>query len=386
MSLIKPRAATAAFTLSAALALAAQSQAEFPAEKQIDSVLTSAGAIAVEHIVGDLDNPWGMDFLPDGRLLITERSGNLRILGTDGELSDPVQGTPVVYAQGQGGLMDVAVDPDFNNNQRIYLSFAAPGPEGSAATALGHGRLSGGTLEDFEVIFQQKPWITGPNHFGNRIAFDDNGQVFLALGDRFQFDPAQSLDNHIGKVVRLNEDGSIPEDNPFVRQKNAEPAIWSYGHRNIEAAAVHPKTGALWVMEMGPLGGDELNQPQAGKNYGWPTVSWGIHYDGKDIPDPTTRPEFADAIEHFSPVVSPSGMIFYSGDKFPSWRGSALIGGLSAQELVRLKVEGDRVTDDERIPLAARIRDVEQGPTGDVFVLTGPKREHGALLRLTPLK
>jgi glucose/arabinose dehydrogenase len=360
--------------------------AQIVAGKQVESVLTTAGPISVQNVVGGLEHPWGMAFLPDGRLLVTERPGRLRILNKNGDLSEPLQGTPEVYAQGHGGLMDVALHPDFKNNQVVYLTFAAPGPDDTAATALGRGRLVENSVEDFEVIFRQKPWVNGDYHFGNRIVFDGQGHLFLTLGERFQFDPAQDLNNHLGKVIRLNLDGSVPEDNPFVNQQNALPEIWSYGHRNIEAAAMHPEADDLWVMEMGPLGGDELNRPQPGKNYGWPVVSWGIHYDGRDIPDPPTHPEIADAVLHFTPVISPSGMVFYNGDTFKQWQGNAFTGGLSGQELVRLEINGKSAKDAERIPLPERIRDVEQGPDGNLYLLTSPKDGQGNVWRVSPLQ
>lgn len=349
---------------------------------EVESIDTSAGPVVVEEVVSGLDHPWGMAFLPDGRLLITERPGQLRLLDTENTLSEPLKGTPEVFKEGQGGLLDVALDPDFARNRLVYLSFAQPG-EGGASTALGRGKLVDGAIEDFEVIFTQEPKIDGPNHFGGRIAFRDDGTLFLTLGERFQFDPAQDLSNHLGAIVRLNHDGSIPDDNPFVGDAKAEDAIWSYGHRNVESAAIDKRSGRLWVAEMGPLGGDELNQPESGKNYGWPTVSWGRHYDGGDIPDPTTRPEFADAVRHWTPVISPSGMVFYSGDAFPEWQGSALIGGLSDQGVVRVAIDGTQVTEEERLPLKARIRDVEQGPDGSVYVLTD--QADGDLWRLQPM-
>ena len=352
---------------------------------QVESVMTAAGPIVVQDLTGGLNHPWGMAFLPDGRLLVTERnSGELHVLSADGTLSDPIEGTPTVFAQGQGGLLDVALDPDFGTNGFVYLSYAEPGPEGSAATALGRGRWSDDRIEGFERIFLQTPWITGPNHFGNRIVFDGEGHVFLTLGERFQFDPAQDLSNHLGKVIRINTDGSIPDDNPFVGQDDAEDEIWSYGHRNIEAAALHPETGALWLAEMGPLGGDELNQPEAGKNYGWPVVSWGINYDGSEIPKPTTRPELADAVKHWSPVISPSGMVIYTGDVFSAWSGNVFIGSLSAHQLVRLEMTDGAVTNEERIPLGKRIRDVEQGPDGHLYVLTDA--DDGHVWRIAPMK
>lgn len=355
--------------------------------EEVESVVTSAGPISVTSVAEDLERPWGMAVLPDGRLLVTEQAGRLRIISLDGDQESPtISGTPEVFAQGQGGLMDVALHPDFAQNRLVYLSFARPGPNETAATALGRGEIRNDQLYNFEVIFTQEPWINGPNHFGNRIVFDNDGHVFLTLGERFQFDPAQDLGNHLGKVVRLNDDGSIPQDNPFAGQEGAQAAIWSYGHRNIEAAALHPDTGALWVGEMGPLGGDELNQPQAGKNYGWPVVSWGIHYDGKDIPDPPTQPQFEDAVAHFSPVFSPSGMIFYTGKAFPAWQGSAILSGLSGHQLVRLTIEGDKVTEEERVPLPNRIRDVAQTADGNLYVLVSPLETPGSLWRIAPLK
>jgi glucose/arabinose dehydrogenase len=214
--------------------------------------------------------------------------------------------------------------------------------------------------------------------------FSPGGKLFLTTGERFKFDPAQDLSNHLGMVVRINPDGTVPEDNPFVGQQDARDEIWSYGHRNIEAAAIQPDTGALWIAEMGPLGGDELNRPEAGRNYGWPVVSWGQHYDGTDIPDPPTQPRFADAVKHWTPVISPSGMVFYTGEMFPAWRGSALIGGLSSNGLVRVALDGAEVAGEERIPLGARIRDVEQAPDGAVYVLTD--EDDGNVWRLAALE
>ena len=351
--------------------------------QQKGQVKTDAGDVKVDVLAKDLTHPWGMVFLPDGRLLFTERAGQLRILNTDSTLSKPIKGVPEVFNQGQGGLLDVALDPDFQNNQLVYLSFSEPGDDSTASTALGRGKLQDNRLEDFEVIFSQNPKIKGPNHFGGRIVFTSEGNLFLVLGERFQFDPAQNLSNHLGTIVRLNPDGSIPEDNPFIEQADAKDEIWSYGHRNIESAAIDPATNKLWVVEMGPMGGDEFNQPEAGRNYGWPVVSWGDNYDGTEIPDPTTRPEFADAAIHWTPTISPSGMIFYTGEMFPEWKGSAMIGGLTASGIVRVSVDGQQAEEVERIPLAARTRDVEQAPDGSIYVLTDD--ENGKILRLRPL-
>ena len=365
-----------------AFSLVAPAAAQNPLE-QVDTVMTASGPLAVQNVTGGLEHPWGMAFLPDGRLLVTERPGRLRILDTNHLLSEPLAGTPEVFAVGQGGLLDVALDPDFAQNRLVYLSYAEPGPNGGASTALGRGRLGEGQVTDFEVVFRQVPKVAGENHFGGRIVFSPAGELFLTLGERFKFSPAQNLSGHLGTVVRINPDGSVPANNPFVNRAGARPEIWSYGHRNIQAAAAHPDTGELWVAEMGPLGGDELNLPAAGGNYGWPLVSWGINYNGTEIADPPTRPEFGDALHYWSPVISPSGMAFYTGAAFPEWRGNALIGGLSAQDLVRLELNGTHVTGEERIPLGTRVRDVEQGPDGFVYVLTD--EPDGDVWRLEPL-
>jgi glucose/arabinose dehydrogenase len=373
--------AVAALTL-AAVGLPATAQQPFD---EVESVLVpGVGPISIKKVTDGLESPWGMDFLPDGRLLITEKPGRLRLLEPGGQLSAPLEGVPEVWAQGQGGLMDVAAAPDFEQTQEVYLSYAKPGADGTATTALGRGQLTDGRIEGFEDIFVEKPYVQGPNHFGNRIVFSPDGRhLFLALGDRFKFDPAQDLTSHLGSVVRLNRDGSVPEDNPFAGRPDASPEIWSYGHRNIEAAAIDPATGALWVAEMGPLGGDELNQPEPGRNYGWPEVSWGMHYDGRPIPDPTAHPEFADAVKHWSPVISPSGMVFYSGEPFSAWQGMAIIGGLSARDLVLVRIEDGQVTEEQRIPLPDRIRDVAEGPDGLVYILID--RKDGALWRAEPM-
>ena len=354
------------------------------AAAQKGQVITDAGSVKVETLQKNLNHPWGMAFLPDGRLLFTERAGQLRILNNDSTLSEPLAGVPKVFNQGQGGLLDVTLDPDFANNQRVYLSFAEPGEDSTASTALGYGTLRGDRLEDFTVIFRQEPKVKGPNHFGGRVVFAPDGNLFLTLGERFQFDPAQNLENHLGTVVRLKPDGSVPQDNPFVGQADAKDEIWSYGHRNTESAVIDPTTQKLWIVEMGPMGGDELNQAAAGKNYGWPVVSWGQNYDGTDIPDPPTHPEFADAAIHWTPTISPSGMEFYSGNMFPAWQGSTFIGGLTASGLVRVQINGEQAEEVERIPLAARVRDVAQAPDGSIYVLTDEK--NGKILRLQAME
>lgn len=354
------------------------------ASAQTQILRTNKGIeVQLEMLMDGLNHPWGMAFLPDGRLLITERNtGRLYILNTDNTLSKPLDGVPKVWARGQGGLMDVALHPEYEDNNYIYLSYAKPGPGGKATTALGRGKLTDGRINNFQDIFVQEPFIQGPNHFGNRIEFSPDGRyLFFALGERFQFDPAQDVSNHLGSVIRISPDGGVPDDNPFVGRDNAQNEIWSYGHRNIEAMAFQPQTEALWIGEMGPRGGDELNKIEKGANYGWPVVSWGEHYNGRDIPDPPTHPEFTDAVRHWTPVISPSGMVFYQGEMFPEWKNNALIGGLTHHELVRLSFDGTEVTEEDRLELPARIRDVETAPDGSIYLLTD--QGNGKVLRIS---
>jgi glucose/arabinose dehydrogenase len=344
---------------------------------------TDKADVLVETVASGLEHPWSVAFLPDGRMLVTERPGRLRVVSADGKVSPALEGVPRVYAQGQGGLLDVALAPDFAASRLVYLSFAEPGGDG-ASTAVARGRLNdtATALEGAQVIFRQAPKVSGGMHFGSRLAFSRDGKLFVTMGDRGKFDPAQDLSGHIGKIVRLNPDGSVPQDNPFVGRADARPEIWSYGNRNVQAAAVHPETDALWEVEHGPRGGDELNLIEAGKNYGWPLVSWGRHYDGRDIPDPPTRPDLAGSVHQWTPVIAASGMAFYTGDAFPAWRGNVLVGGLVSQGIVRVMLDGARATGEERIRLGARIRDVRQGPDGFVYALTDA--DNGRLLRLKP--
>ncbi|XSG81042.1 MAG: PQQ-dependent sugar dehydrogenase [Methyloligella sp. ZOD6] len=348
-----------------------------PAAALNDTLESKAGPISVETIA-ELDSPWGFAFLPGGEILVTEKGGTLRQVSKDGTVSDPIEGVPEVWANGQGGLLDVALDPDFEENKLVYLTYSEPGEDGKAGTAAARGTLADGKLEDVEVIFRQKPKVEGPNHFGSRLVFAPDGKLFITLGERFKFDPAQDLKSHLGKIVRINPDGSVPEDNPFVGDDEALPEIWSYGHRNVQGADIKPDTGELWNVEFGPMGGDEINKPEAGKNYGWPVVSWGDNYDGSEIPDPPTHPEFVDAVKHWTPVISPSGMTFYTGEEFPEWDGNALLSGLSSTSITRLAFDGDEIADEERLDMGARIRDVGQGPGGAIWAITD-----GKLIRLT---
>ncbi|MDB5570010.1 MAG: oxidoreductase [Hyphomicrobiales bacterium] len=347
---------------------------------------TQSGPVRVDVVAQGLQHPWGMAFLPDGRLLVTERPGRLRTVAQDGAVSQPIGGVPRVFARGQGGLLDVALSPEFASDRLVYLTFAEPGSGTSAGTALARGRLNDAAtaLEDVRVLFRQEPKLEGGNHFGSRIAFARDGRIFVTLGERFTFERAQDTSTHLGAVVRIERDGSVPKDNPFVDRPGARPEIWSYGHRNVQGAAIHPETGALWTHEMGPMGGDEVNIALPGRNYGWPLVSWGKHYDGRAIPSPATRPDLAASLHHWTPSIAPSGMAFYVADLFPGWRGSLLAGALAGQALVRLTLDGERVTGEERIAMGARIRDVAVASDGAVWLVTD--ENNGRVLRLTPQK
>jgi aldose sugar dehydrogenase len=338
----------------------------------------------VTTVAEGLEHPWGLTFLPDERMLVTERPGRLRLVTKDGQVSPPLKGLPQVYAEGQGGLLDVTLDPNFASNRLVYISYAEPGEGGVAGTAVARGRLNEAAtaLEGVQVVFRQEPKVKGPNHFGSRLVFSPDGKLFITTGERFAFRPAQNLATDLGKIIRINPDGSVPKDNPFVGREGVRPEIWSYGHRNVQGAAINPETGALWTDEFGPMGGDEINIPEAGHNYGWPLVSWGQHYNGDNIPDPPTRPDLAQPIYYWNPVISPSGMTFYTGNAFPTWRGNLLIGGLSAQALVRLTLDGAQVTDEQRFAMDDRIRDVNQGPDGFLYLLTD--NSDGRILRIAP--
>ena len=385
------------------LALATSAAAQTPTTPPPDVVSSSAGSIRIERLA-TLEFPWGLAVLPDGRILVTEKPGRLRIWA-NGQLSGPVQGVPSVVYRGmsdQGGLLDVEADPNFATNRFIYISYVEADPSGVKIPESGEmrfgpytdmtdsivrggvvarGRLEGNQLRDVQVIWRQVPKTGGRGHFGNRLAFAPDGKLFIMSGDRMRFDPAANLMSNVGKVVRINPDGSIPADNPFVGRDTARGDIWSFGHRNILAAAFDP-TGRLWVFEMGALGGDELNLIQRGRNYGWPFVSNGDNYAGPSIPDHATRPDLAAPVRSWTPVIAPSGALFYSGATFPGWRGSAIVGGLVTQSLIRLQLDGERVGIEERMFMGRRIRDVAQAPDGAILVIVDAR--NGDLLRLTP--
>ncbi len=340
--------------------------------------------IRVETVARGLEHPWALAFLPDGRMLITERPGRLRIVDKSGKLSAPLVGVPDVRAEGQGGLLDVALDPNFAENRLVYLSFAEPG-EGGAGTAVARGRLGERGLENTEVIYRQQPKTGGDNHFGSRLVFDREGKLFVTQGDRFDQRPkVQDLSTTIGKTVRINPDGSVPQDNPFVGKAGVRPEIWSYGHRSMQAGALHPETGQLWTVEHGARGGDELNHPEAGKNYGWPVITYGVDYSGARIGEGTAKAGMEQPVYYWDPVIAPSGLLFYTGDAVPDWKGDLLIGSLQPGGLVRLEMQDGRVTKEERYrgELGARIRDVQQGADGFVYVVTD--EGDGRVLRIRP--
>lgn len=341
----------------------------------------------VREEVARLDLPWAMTFLPDGRLLVTEKRGRLLVVSPDGG-KQAVTGVPEVDFGGQGGLGDVALHPDFADNGIIYLSYAEAGEDDTRGAAVMRATLSldtdGGALDNRMVVWRQIPKVDGKGHYGHRIALDDEGYLFISSGERQKFDPAQDMDSNLGKVVRLHPDGTIPEDNPFVDQGGIAAQVWSLGHRNPLGMAFDAE-GRLWVHEMGPRHGDELNLVVAGRNYGYPLVSNGNHYNGDPIPDHDTRPDLEAPKAYWVPAISPAGLAFYDGELFPEWRGDAFIGGLSAEALVRVEFDGVEASEVERFRWGVRIREVEQGPDGALWVLEDGRGDNGGrLLRLVP--
>ena len=335
--------------------------------------------------IAQFNEPWAMTFLPDGRMLVTEKRGRLYVVDQSGEKSRYFEEVPNVDYRGQGGLGDVILHPDYENNGWVYLSYAEGGIGNTRGAAVARCRLvfrnNGGYLDDVEVIWRQNPKVTDDGHYGHRMAFDSDGYLFISSGERQKFDPSQHMTGNLGKIVRIRDDGSVPEDNPFADRGDVTAEIWSLGHRNPLGLAFDD-SGRLWNTEMGPLHGDELNLVVKGRNYGYPIVSDGDHYNGDPIPDHDTRPEFEAPKISWVPTIAPAGMIFYSGNQFPDWRGSAFIAGLASRALIRIEFDGDTAREAERLDLGKRIREVEQGPDGNLWVLED--RDGGRLLKLTP--
>jgi aldose sugar dehydrogenase len=355
----------------------------FDAQAPDGAIRSEQATFRVVPVATGLEHPWGMAFLPGEDIVVTERPGRLRIV-RDGELlPEPIEGVPPVYASGQGGLLDVALDPEFASNRVIYLSYAATG-DGANSTRVARARLGNGRLEDLEVIFMAEPLVRSSYHFGSRLAFDPQGHLFITVGERGEGDRAQDLGDHNGSVIRLHPDGSVPEDNPFVGVAGARPQIFSYGHRNAQGLAIHAETGIPWLHEHGARGGDEVNIVRPGVNYGWPVITYGIDYSGAPIGEGTHKEGMAQPIHYWVPSIAPSGMAFYDGDAFPEWQGDLFVGALAGELLARLELDGARIVGEERLleDAIGRIRDVELGPDGYLYLLTD--ESDGGLYRLEP--
>ncbi len=348
---------------------------------------SSAGRLEVQTVASGLSYPWALAFLPRDRVLVSERRGRMRIVAPQGQLSPAVKGVPEVMATGQGGLLDVVTDKDFAQNNTIYFCYSERAGTGGR-TAIARAKLVDGAaprLDELKVIFRQEGPLSSGNHYGCRIVQASDSYLFVTLGEHYSSrNEAQSLANHLGKIVRITTDGAVPPDNPFIGREGARPEIWSYGHRNPQSLAINPANNELWEIEHGPRGGDEVNIIGKGKNYGWPVIGYGIDYSGAKIHESTSKPGLEQPVKYWVPSVGPSGMTFYTGDLFPRWRGSLFTGALAGQFLVRLQLNGNAVTSEERIlqNLNERIRDVRQGPDGALWLLTDSSS--GRLLRITP--
>lgn len=371
-------------SLAAALCAASVACSAFAAAPRSPTPASSPSPFKVTTVTEGLQNPWGLALLPDGRMLVTERPGRMRLISRDGKLSEPLTGVPKVVAQGQGGLLDVTLSPTFAKDKLVYWSFSEAG-DGGAGTAVARGRLGESSIDDAKVIWRQTPKVNSPNHFGSRIVFRPDGTLFITLGDRFNQRPlVQDLSSTVGKLVRINADGTIPRDNPFVNKAGAKPEIWSYGHRSVQAATLHPQTGELWTVEHGARGGDELNNPQPGRNYGWPVITYGIDYSGVKIGEGTEKAGMEQPVYYWDPVIAPSGALFYTGDAFAGWKGDLFVGSLQPGALVRLELANGKVTKETRYlgELHERFRDIQQGADGSLYVITDSPK--GRVLRLEP--
>jgi glucose/arabinose dehydrogenase len=346
---------------------------------------TERAAVTVEPVTDGLVHPWGLAFLPDGHMLVTERAGRMRIVSPEGDLSAPISGLPEIWSRGQGGLLDVVLGPDYSETGRIYFSYSEPGA-GGASTAVARAVLDRGepALSELQVIFRQQPKSSGGRHFGSRLVFAPDGTLFITIGDRGERQRAQNFTINRGQVIRINPDGSIPQDNPFVGVEGRLPEVWSYGHRNPQGAARHPETGRLWLHEHGAQGGDEVNVPEAGKNYGWPVIHYGEDYGGGQFGEGTHKEGMEQPVYYWDPSIAPSGMDFYTHARMPDWRGDIFLGALKFRMLVRLDLENGEVVHEERMlgDLRQRIRAVDQGPEGNLYLLTDAR--DGQVLRVSP--
>jgi glucose/arabinose dehydrogenase len=375
-------ALTAAIVLTATLLIATGTRGEN------SSFASSAGQLDVQTVATGLIHPWSLAFLPDGRMLVTERPGRIRLVTPQGQLFPPLKGVPEAWASGQGGMLDVIIDKSFAQNATIYFCFAER-TAGGGRTALARAKLDDGNgrLDDAQIIFRQQGPLSSGNHYGCRIVQASDGNLFVILGEHFSTrDEAQNPGNHLGKLIRIAPDGSAPKDNPFVGRADAKPEIWSLGHRNGQGLAVNPATGDLWEIEHGPRGGDEVNIIGKGKNYGWPVIGYGVDYSGAKIHDSTAKLGMEQPIKYWVPSIAPSGMAFYTAKLFPKWTGSLFTGALAGRMLVRLSLDGNSVTGEERLlqNLNERIRDVRQGPDGALWLLTD--NSAGRILRVSPAK
>jgi glucose/arabinose dehydrogenase len=374
----RPLAALLALSIAVASSSAASAESrEFSSEN---------GTVRVTPVAEGLEHPWGLAFLPDGRMLVTERPGRLRIVAADGTLSKPISGVPRVQARGQGGLLDVALHPKFGENGLVYLSFSEPG-SGGAGTSVARGKLEGDALTGVQVIFRQAPKVDTGFHYGSRLVFDRDGKLYVSSGDRGMQDTAQDLTRGQGKLFKLNDDGTPVDGLPLAARDGTHPGVFSYGHRNIQGMALHPTTGLVWTHEHGPRGGDEINVPRAGRNYGWPVITYGINYNGTTIGDGLKEKEgMEQPLHQWTPSIGASGLAFYTTDRFPAWKGNAFVGALALNHLERLTLDGERVVDTEVLleDWNQRIRDVRQGPDGALYVLTDARSGQIAKVELLP--
>jgi aldose sugar dehydrogenase len=341
-------------------------------------------SFTIETVVEGLENPWSVDFLPDGRILVTERPGRLRII-EKGKLSKPVKGLPKIKAEAQGGLLDIAHDPDFAKNKIIYFSYSGPDKTG-VGTEVASAKLVGNELKELKVLFKALPKSPGGYHFGSRLLISKQGELFITLGERGDMHRAQNINDHAGSLIRINKDGSIPKDNPFAKNADAKPEIYTYGNRNMQGIAMHPVTGDIWTVEHGPQGGDELNLMQPGVNYGWPIITYGVNYTvGTPIGEGTHKEGMAQPIHHWIPSIATSSLLFYNGDRFPHWKGNAFVSSLVFGQLARLEIKDNKVIKEERLinGIVGRIREVQQGLDGFIYIITD--EVNGRLLRIKPV-